>query len=890
MGKTPKIDVVDYYMSSHWAIAAEVDELLTIWAGEKEAWNGSLTDKTSFTLDRRDLFGGQKKEGGLYGLVTWLPGRADQTIGDYLASKMGLTSATSPGYRGLASLFFSAVAGTGGFLWSSNTPYLQAIWATVRRAPKGLSAETSMIGPDANAMHIIYEVLTNRNWGLGASPSGIDTAKFQAAAQTIFDEAFGISLAWTQPTSGEDFIQTIVSHVNAMIYLDPRTGLITPKLIRGDYDVDDLFEITIHNAKLSDYQRKLFGETINEIVTTWTNPETEEEETVSLQDLANIGIQGAPVSDPRGYPGIRNADLAMQVTARDLRVASAPLMTCMAALNRTAGLVTPGQVVAVTWPKYGMVKVPMRCGEVDYGKTTDSVIRIPLTEDIFSFSTQHYVAPKGGQWRDISEVPAPLEFSLAFTLPFYMVADLLEGSDLAEFPDVIAGVLAGQAGVDTNEYQIVTEGTNPAGEVVSEPSTGRTLIPHSTLTASLSFEAESTIEVTPPTRGGDMAVGCFVLLGDTDQGMELCVIMEVDGFELVLKRGVLDTIPRAWPANTPLWILPANVTYEDVIPRIEGELVEYKLLSVTSLGTLAIEDATEVSATMTARPWLPTRPADVEVGELVPFFEGLELIDDWDDPQSSKWENEVVSGMNDPDDYGDFEDAYILGTTGVGVRIYSDGDDGCPVEENETYRITYWVKEGTDTETRFEMRCGAETSIVEGTYAVPAITQEDAGELDNLVVESLGGGIWKWIFDFKVGAGFDTLFICPGNKHSDQTIIILASSVKFIKPAHYPVTWANRNRLTEDTIVLAWDDASVTPETGQTTSIIVKNLSTGSVIITYDDLTGTSFDLFASAFLGSNGSIKVISKRDDLSSLQGREINVYINTGYGRHYGYKYGG
>jgi len=401
--KKPKVEVVEYYMSIHYGVCAgPVDAFLSLFVGEKEAWSGELTVPTHVMIDKSDLFGGVKKEGGVRGLMTYLPGNSTQVLGEYLSAKLGLTSATAPAYRGLTSLFFTAggselnfpvvdttapvgegdfslaeaifvnifggTLGSGnGFYWQANSPYIQPAWVTVRRRPKGLPEETAMIGPDANGMHIAYEVLTNTDWGIGTAPGSLDTDAFEACAQTLFDEGFGMSLLWSQQASAEDFIGTILGHIGAVMFLNPRTGLLTPKLIRDDYDPDDLFEINPGNATVSGYQRKLWGETINEIIVTWTNPVNEETETVQIQDLANIAAQGSVVSDSREYAGIRNSELAMRLAARDLRVASAPLMSCDAVVNRNAWDITPGSVVKMNWPKYGMDGVIMRVGQVDYG-------------------------------------------------------------------------------------------------------------------------------------------------------------------------------------------------------------------------------------------------------------------------------------------------------------------------------------------------------------------------------------------------------------------------------------------------------------------------------------------------------------------------------------------
>ena len=89
-------------------------------------------------------------------------------------------------------------------------------------------------GPDMNPAHIIRECLTNRDWGLGYSAVEIG-ASFTAAADTLFAEGFGLSLIWQQDSSIEEFIASVLDHIDATLFIDRRTGLWELKLIRADY-------------------------------------------------------------------------------------------------------------------------------------------------------------------------------------------------------------------------------------------------------------------------------------------------------------------------------------------------------------------------------------------------------------------------------------------------------------------------------------------------------------------------------------------------------------------------------------------------------------------------------------------------------------------------------
>lgn len=128
-GDDPKMRVTQYHASIHYGICqGPVDYISAIYAQEKLAWDDGAIIQGSFELSNKDLFGGTKKEGGLQGLVEYLPGDAAQTIPEILADKMDLTTATCPAYRGITSAWFygrrfvERKSDDDGFMWGANNP------------------------------------------------------------------------------------------------------------------------------------------------------------------------------------------------------------------------------------------------------------------------------------------------------------------------------------------------------------------------------------------------------------------------------------------------------------------------------------------------------------------------------------------------------------------------------------------------------------------------------------------------------------------------------------------------------------------------------------------------------------------------------------------------
>ncbi len=610
-GADAKMEVNEYLLSIHYGLCSgPIDALLEIQVDEKVAWSGWLDQQFHFNINQPNLFGGKKKEGGVRGNADFLPGEASQVIPDYLAARMGLTSATCPAYRGVATFFFTGDGPFPGFYWKANVPYLPGAWFKVRRRPRGLNDATSMIGPDANPAHIIFECIINTDWGMGSSAALVDVDSFLQAAQTLFNENFGLSWLWTRQTSIETFINEMIDHIQAVFFVNPRTGLMTLKLIRDDYNPDDLPALNPDNCTVTKFQRKLWGETTNEIVVTWTNPANEQEETVIQQDLANIVQQGAVVSDSRNYYAIRNANLASQVAARDLRAAASPLASFEIDVDRSGWDLLPGGLFKLTYPEHGIYDLILRIGPVNYGKPGAATVKVTATEDVFTQQTQAYVLPPSTEWSDPSENPVPMAFVRGFTLPAYLSMTLAgRGLDSGVYPEVLVGLLAAQPGQDTYAYDLMDA---TLGTVLGT----RDIVGRAILQSPMAAEARTRLLSFPPVTGAVVpTVSQIVFIGDdADARMEIGRISAQDDSGWLLERGLFDTTPRLWPAGTRIWFMDPDAFVYDTRAQSVGAAVSYKLLPLTSKGALSADAAPVVSVVPDDRPYRPLRPANVTVG------------------------------------------------------------------------------------------------------------------------------------------------------------------------------------------------------------------------------------------------------------------------------------
>lgn len=475
---------------------------------------------------------------------------------------------------------------------------------------------------DANPAHVIHECLTNGEWGLGLPSSMIDYTSFTLAADTLHAEGFGISLMWSDQTSIESFINEILAHIDGSYGVDPSTGKIYLTLMRGGYSVPGLFTLDENNSKVTRFQRKAFGETSNEVVVTWTNPDNEKEQTVTVHDTGNFAVQGSIVSSAANYYGIRYAELAMRAAMRDLAKGSNPVASFDIDADRRSANLKSGDVVKLNAPEYGIEGLPIRILTVNYGKPGSFKVQISAIEDVFSSATGSYVEAPGSDLYVDPDFPLPVVRSLVTSTPYYFAAVDLGDIEAQQIAAEVAlpFLLAGTQGSNGYDAVLMSQTTDALGNQSYVESGSLPVTAYGTLGTPLTKAAVSTGVVLTAIQGGSPPVaGTFLLIGNSPVSSELCLMASGTPGAAVLRRAQLDTSPSDWPVGTPFWVLDTSRSKTDYLERATGETVSYKFLTRTSSAQLDPTLAPEVSGALIPRMHLPYRPANVKInGEFWP--------------------------------------------------------------------------------------------------------------------------------------------------------------------------------------------------------------------------------------------------------------------------------
>jgi hypothetical protein len=197
----------------------------------------------------RGFFGGEKTGGYLAGDMTFYFGTDTQPVSPYLKSKnaglidllgTGNTADYVPKYE-----LLTAQKGICHLIWEGGVlgerPTAPQFKIHISRYPTGLSTAYSRVNTDtvtgqadANPAHVIYEILTDTNWGLNLDPVLIDRQSFLDVAEQLFTEGNGFSYTIQTPKQAKKVIDKVNDQINSTLTQN-NEGKFVLKLLRETY-------------------------------------------------------------------------------------------------------------------------------------------------------------------------------------------------------------------------------------------------------------------------------------------------------------------------------------------------------------------------------------------------------------------------------------------------------------------------------------------------------------------------------------------------------------------------------------------------------------------------------------------------------------------------------
>lgn len=590
-----------YILGLHMGLCVgPIDALRQIVAGGKAAWSGTQAASGAITIHKPELFGGDKKEGGIDGVASVLMGEQTQTPNAYLVAQLGTPM---PAFRGLCCVLFHGVVG-------AMNPYIKAWSFQVSKWIVGWRTDVwqpdlCQIDDGANAAHILYRAVTDPVTGLGRDPSALDLDRMLVAAQTLAGEGLGLCIKWSRSDVMGNFVAMICDHVAGIWADDPTTGLEYLRLFRADYDIDHVAGLDETNIiDLVSFEQASLAGSVNEVTVTYHDSTTNKDANVTVQNLANVQAQGRVINQSTSYPGIWNGDLATRIALRDLQAVSS-LPARGKAKIKSSVTVRKGDVLTLSWARLKIAALPIRVLEIDRGTVTDGAVTITFAQDVYDVPSDTYVVVQPGLWTPPPTTPVPITDEMLVEATYRDAAARLPTAELAALGDTSGFVAAVAAAPPCVTYSYTMETRVGSSGDYIEVGSGQ-FAPNAALAAAMPVEIGPT-DITL-SDGYDLAsayVGSEVMIDD-----ELLRVDAIDATTntATLARGCVDTLPQMHALGARVWFVD-NFTAVDPTEYLSGEDIEAKLLTRTPDGTLDDSLAAALSVTLDQRLTRPYPPA-----------------------------------------------------------------------------------------------------------------------------------------------------------------------------------------------------------------------------------------------------------------------------------------
>ena len=600
-----------YSLGCHFVLChGPCNTLNAIEVDERSAY-GFPTAGGQILINKPDLFGGSSAsgsssggEGGIQGFVSVKMGFPTESPNIYLVARLGIEV---PAYRRVVSVILER-------LYIGTTPYLKPWRFQIGRSTVTSGGATIWYSGKAtllngmNPAHIIYECLTDPEWGCGLPADLVDEANFEAVADVLYAEAFGLNLQWTQQEPLQAFIQRVLQHIDGRLAQDPGSGKFVLKLIRDDYLVANLPLFNETNVlEVDEYERRSWDELTNELIVQYENFATGKPKALTVQSIGGIQVLGGVVSQTIQYPGIRDDVLAARVGLRDLRLLSTPLARVRLNCNRSAYDLLPGDAFRLTWPALGLDQAVFRVARISYGSLTDGRVRIDASEDIFGSGTDSYVGGVGSEWVNSLLAPVAVTTEIAIEAPYWTIARGLAPADFAAL-----GSTYGFAMLLAEQPQDFAYGFRLSSRLSPDDFVDRgerSFCPTATL-----VDAVDGVEASWTLAGDSLLdrvrVGSWAVIDGEVVGI---TAIDTDALTVDVERAVLDTCPISHASGARLWFAETPAIALDSTEWTDGDMIDLRAQTRTGIGILGIDAATNITATMDQRAERPYPPGKVTI-------------------------------------------------------------------------------------------------------------------------------------------------------------------------------------------------------------------------------------------------------------------------------------
>lgn len=627
-----------YYMGMQLALSVggghasqQVQYVNRMRFGDKVAWTGTALPNQKTKVSARSLYGGDDQGGGISGEFELFSGSHDQVAPDYLKNQIG---EYCPSFAGVcyvlwygASSYEQIEVGTGfdglpiyetnrnGYV--SNSSNLKAMWFTAGRYPNtlGLLGGIERIGNACNPAAMVYELITEDEWGMGWGDASINVTDLTAMAATLHTEGLGLAMTWDNEKSIQDMLDDIMSHIGGYYYEDKLTGQMRFGLFRSDYDTNTLDVLEKPQVlTVNEFSRTSWEGSMNEVSVAYSNPNRFFElDIVTVNDLGNVYVQQRVVPRTNQYHGLVDKAMAVQAAFRDLRSLSLPLVRTVLTCNRSVGLWNVGKVFKWRDPDYEIESLIMRVTKVERGDFTSTDVVIHCIEDVFTRGDAVFATPTDDEWVAPVTTAVPLTTFVDIEMPKGLSSE--PNNPLPELYTLVENSSTFNLGYAsyyaTGADDLVKR--TPLNESYSVAGTAQT----SLASNDPSYDADATLRVQSLESLPDVGLGAnqdsLIYVGGEFIGYDRFTILADGSVQLKgLYRGLLNSVMTDVMSGSTVWLLDGG----GFSPEVEydvPDVLKYKLAPNSLSSDTDPADVTERTHTYYGEKQRPYVLTDLKV-------------------------------------------------------------------------------------------------------------------------------------------------------------------------------------------------------------------------------------------------------------------------------------
>ena len=240
-----------------------------------------------------------------------------------------------------------------------------------------------------NPVHALREIMTDSSFDFRYRVADIDDVSWRAAALRIYNEEWGMALAWNGINS-RNLARSILDYIDGEIYFDTATNKLKMYLMRGDdiattITTADIREVT--NLKLTDPRSRP-----NTVTVGFVAAYTGERDSVTVQDIVAVTANnGAKVEVNIDYLCCPTQQLASRAAARDLASLSASGLSFDVAVVSAEGR-HRGQLLDVELTDLNVPSARMRIADISDDADREGGAILSLVEDGIEYDTARVAA------------------------------------------------------------------------------------------------------------------------------------------------------------------------------------------------------------------------------------------------------------------------------------------------------------------------------------------------------------------------------------------------------------------------------------------------------------------------------------------------------------------